>query len=555
MVARAARFGIGPGARTQGIAGENDSMRVFTGISLVAILSSLAFGQSNGTSPKFDVADVHPSARAANPYTYLSGGVLRGGRYDLHKATMLDLVRIAYGVDPDKVLGGPNWLELDRFDVDAKAPPDTPPETVKLMLQALLAERFKLALHNDTRPMPAFTLTAGKGKPKLREAEGSGESGCQSPPQPGYSTMTCRNLTMEAFAQTLRGRAGDYLTIPVVDSTGLKGSWDFDLRWNSRSQSMPAGAERVTIFEAIDKQLGLTLELQKAPAPVLVVDRANEKPSANPPGTAQALPPRPLEFDVAAIKPSRPDEPGFFRTYPSGRFEWRGMPMKILISTAWDVDWDHIDEVLAGAPKWIDSRRFDITATTAPAPEAPAGSGFIDDDMRLMIRALLIDRFKIATHSEDRPVPAYTLVAVKPKLKKADPSNRSRCKEAGVVANDPRDANPRLSRLLTCQNVTMAQFAKQLQGLEAGDFPNEVADATGIDGAWDFTLNYTPSYLLRGGGDAGPPAGGAAMAPDPNGGISIFDAVNKQLGLRLEMRKRMLPVLVIDHMEDKPTDN
>ena len=145
-------------------------------------------------------------------------------------------------------------------------------------------------------------------------------------------------------------------------------------------------------------------------------------------------------------------------------------------------------------------------------------------------------------------------MAVKPKLKKADPSNRSRCKEAGVVANDPRDENPRLARLVTCQNVTMAQFAKQLQGLAADYFSHHVADATGIEGAWDFTLSFSRSHQLAG-GDAGQLTGGARTASDPSGGISLFDAVNKQLGLKLEMRKRMLPVLVVDHMEDKPTDN
>ena len=268
-------------------------MRTLTALSFAVVLSGAAFGQAAATAPKFDIADVHVSTSATNPYTFLSGGVLRGGRYDLRKATMLDLIRIAYGVDPDKVVGGPSWLELDRFDADAKAASSTPPETINLMLQALLADRFKLVLHKDTRPLPAFALTMGKAKPKLKEADGSAESRCQSQPQPDYSMYACRNMTMEAFAQTLRGLAGDYLTTPVVDSTGLKGSWDFDLKWNSRSQILQAGSDRITVFDAIDKRLGLMLELQKVPAAGTLVDHVNEKPSANPPGVAQALPARP----------------------------------------------------------------------------------------------------------------------------------------------------------------------------------------------------------------------------------------------------------------------
>ena len=69
-----------------------------------------------------------------NPYTFVSGGVLRGERYDLRKATVLDLIQIAYNLDPDTVLGGPNWLEFDQFDIAAKAPARTPPATIRLML-------------------------------------------------------------------------------------------------------------------------------------------------------------------------------------------------------------------------------------------------------------------------------------------------------------------------------------------------------------------------------------------------------------------------------------
>jgi uncharacterized protein (TIGR03435 family) len=527
-------------------------MRVFRGLGVVTLFSSAILGQS----PAFDAADVHMSARTTNPYTYVSGGVLRGGRYDLRKATMLDLIRIAWGVVPDSVLGGPNWLELDRFDVIAKAPPSTSPETVRLMLQALLADRFKLVLHQDSRPMPAFALTVPKGKLKLKEAEVSNSPGCvyqAQPPTVSYTMYSCRNITMEAFAQQLRGMAGDYLTNPVVDTTGLKGAWDFDVKWDRRSQVLQGGVERTTIFDAVDKQLGLMLELKKAPASVLVIDRVNEEPTANPPDVAQALPPRMIEFEVADLKSSRPDESDrIIRVTPGGGLEVRDIPMDILIGLAWDIDFDHVHEMVVDAPKWIDSARFDInakTSTTTNGPPLP-NSGFVEDDLRLMLRALLIDRFRMKTHYEDRPANAYTLVAARPKLRKADPSNRSGCKEARTVARDPRDINPRLSRLVTCRNTTMAQFAAQLLRLSPSYFAYPVADGTGMEGAWDFTLSFSPSY--QPGAEGG---SGDATASDPSGALSIFDAVNKQLGLKLEMRKRSMPVLVIDHMEEKPTAN
>jgi uncharacterized protein (TIGR03435 family) len=271
-----------------------------------------------------------------------------------------------------------------------------------------------------------------------------------------------------------------------------------------------------------------------------VVDRVNEKPTDNPPGITQILPPRIVEFEVADLKPSRPDETNsYLRVSRGGGLEARNVSMRILIATAWDVDWDHVDEMVVGLPKWKDTANFDMVAKASTAANAPspAGSGFIDDDIRLMLRALLIGRFQMKTHYEDRLANTYTLVAAKPKLKNGDPSNRASCKEARTIARDPRDLNPLLSRLISCRNITMAQFGSQLHRFAADYFAYDVADATGLEGAWDFTLSFTPHYLLRPNGGSGD----AAQLADPSGALSIFDAVNKQLGLKLEMRKRPVP--------------
>jgi uncharacterized protein (TIGR03435 family) len=519
----------------------------------LALTGILTAGGLWAQLPGFDIADVHASENWKNPYTLMSGGLLRGGRYDLRKATMLDLIRTAYDVPAAKVVGGPNWLEFSRYDVSAKAPPSTMPE-VRLMLQTLLADRFKLAVHQEVRPVPAFVMKLGKGKPKLREADPAGKSGCQSLPQSGGgpdARFSCRNMTMEGFAKELRAMAYDYIADAVVDSTGLQGTWDIDLEWNRRSQALPPGTERHTVFDAVDKQLGLTLAFDKAPAQVLVVDRVNEKPTPNPPGVARVLPPRSLEFEVGDVKPSTPDEKGFYELRPSGLLEIRANPLNILIGAAWDIDFDHVNELVV-APKWIESRRFDITARTAAAPTGSDANGFMDDDLRLMLRSLLIDRFKIQSHYEDRPVKAYILVAVKPRMKKADPSNRSKCRQASVLPNDPRDLNPRLSSLISCTNLTMAQFAKLLLSVNPGDIATEVEDGTGLQGSYDFMLNFTPSYLMRRTNAEG---GRDGVASDPEGGLSFFDALTKQLGLKLEMRKRRVPVVVIDHIEEKPTGN
>src|SRR5262245_42133711 len=139
-------------------------LRAFGAVAFVAqVLLSAALGQSKEPPPVFEVADVHVSVRST-PDTQT---VFHAGRYELRGASMLDLIRTAYTLDPEYVLGGPPWLEFNRFDVIAKAPSDTPPQTLKLMLQTPLADRFKLVVHKDTKPIAGYALTTGRGKPRL----------------------------------------------------------------------------------------------------------------------------------------------------------------------------------------------------------------------------------------------------------------------------------------------------------------------------------------------------------------------------------------------------
>ena len=546
-------------------------MRALAGLTFVLLLSGGAFGQSTATLPTFDVADVHVRAHSNNPAPFMTGGVLRGGRYDLRNATLLDMIRMAYApIDADNILGGPNWLERDRFDIVAKAPQSTSPENVRLMLQGLLADRFKLVLHTDTKPVPGFALTVGKGgKAKLKEASGEGAPGCQpapppsTPPDPSvvpYGVVICHGMTMEVLAQTLRGMAGAYITSPVVDQTGLTGTWDFELKWTARALLARAGSDGITIFDAVDQQLGLKLEPRNIPSPVIIVDSANQKPSDNPSGVAQNLPlPPPAEFDVADVKLSLPDAMPQGRIQPGGQLNLQGFPMKLLIQIAFDIN---DDQLITNTPKWFDSTKYSIIArTSAVAAGATTTGPQLDiDDVRLMLRALLVERFKLATHLEDRPVNAYVLLADKPKLTKADPTNRTGWKEGpGNDGRDPRNTNSVLSRLVTAKNMTMAQFAEDLIRMASGYVRTPVEDATGIEGAFDFTINFTPAGLLTGGPGAGQNGGQAPgtapAASDPTGGLSLPDAINKQMGLKLDQRKRQMPVLVIDHVEEKPIDN
>jgi len=117
----------------------------------LAVLSGAAFGQTALPKPAFEVADIRPSAKVTNPY--MRGGAVRGGRYEVKDASMVDLITTAYGVQQDRVQGGPPWLDSDRFDIVAKAPAGATQANLNLMLQSLLEDRFKLVVHHDSKPL------------------------------------------------------------------------------------------------------------------------------------------------------------------------------------------------------------------------------------------------------------------------------------------------------------------------------------------------------------------------------------------------------------------
>jgi uncharacterized protein (TIGR03435 family) len=233
-----------------------------------------AYGQP-AVTPRFEVASIKPS----NVDTASSSGIKTAhGRLDGYNVTLKRCIMGAYSVGPQQISGGPDWLESDRYEILAKADqPINDDAVMMVMLQGLLAERFKLVLHRETRTIPALVLEVARNGPKLEKA-GDGEAVTNTSTSKTGVHIDARNTDIDLFARILARKTDQ----PVVNHTGLKGIFNIQLHWTPESATPPAGGamEEASLFTAIQEQLGLRLRSQKAPVEVLVIDHA-EKPSGN----------------------------------------------------------------------------------------------------------------------------------------------------------------------------------------------------------------------------------------------------------------------------------
>jgi bla regulator protein BlaR1 len=267
--------------------------------------------QATGPLPNFEVATIKPDPGGPGGPGMPPPNVVR-----THNASVRDLVRMAYGLPPGpastRVLGGPGWIDTDRYDVDAKIPDAVFAEMQKLpqkeqrerkllMLQALLSDRCKLAAHVETREMPISALVVAKGGPKLTAAKPL-QPGDDMPPQPlvpgkmpspadmrhglmvlpkpgNVIEMVAKGQTLDDLAQTPFFERG-----PVYNQTGLTGQYDFTLDWTPErsrtSGDAPAVDNAPPLDTALEMQLGLKLIATKGPVEVVVIDHI-EHPSEN----------------------------------------------------------------------------------------------------------------------------------------------------------------------------------------------------------------------------------------------------------------------------------
>jgi uncharacterized protein (TIGR03435 family) len=224
---------------------------------------------------EFEVASIKPHA---GDITFSADPAVRGSRVVGTACTLLDMITNAHGVRYDQVTGGPSWLRTDHFDIEAKAPGDASltPEQARLMMRELLAQRFGLRLHDQTKDAPVYFLVIAKSGPKLK-------AGSPDSPVSGFTRATVHGMhledrkgTMQKLASQLSNSAGR----PVLDKTGLTGTYDYTLDWFPANRIPDPDSEIPSLFSAIQEQLGLKLESGTAPQLVIVID-AVERLAAN----------------------------------------------------------------------------------------------------------------------------------------------------------------------------------------------------------------------------------------------------------------------------------
>lgn len=500
--------------------------------------------------------------------------------------TLQMLIQQVYGVEAYQISGAPEWLNRYRYDVEAEVASSLADELRKgdvnqlsveqrPMLLEVLAERFKFAAHRETKELPAYALVPAENGPKLHRAtpgdtypdglkDGLG-NGHGDVMRMLRGQMIGQGVPVELLVKELSGELGR----TVLDRTGLAGNYDFTLQWSDGrviprdyivEPGNPASAsngsridERAfassqsahfsgpSIFTALHDQLGLELiesNEKTSAAQVLVVDHV-EKPVESQSQNTHAPAP---SFQSVSVKPNTTNTPmpGFSikgkdfnaALFKPDRFMATNYTLHQFIRLAYGVQ----DSQIVSGPDWINLEKYDV--------EAKIDGSLVDQLNKLdkdkgnserlrMIQSLLADHFKLALHREIKELSAYVLVvdAGGPKLQTAKAGDTY---PYGMKGPDGRPVGtgyfgPEKGKIIF-QGRPLSSLVQYL----SDRLGRTVVDKTGLAGKYDFALQWAPT---------------SPEASSP----SIMEAVQEQLGLKLEAQTTSVEVIVIDHAE-KPSE-
>jgi uncharacterized protein (TIGR03435 family) len=260
-------------------------------------VSSSPAPAATDTQPVFEVAAIKENHSANGN----SNSDTNQGRFKATNVSLKNLIQYdAYGIPGPRILDGPKWLDSAKFDIDAKTEDSVTEHLQGLdnkqrkaesqaMFQQLLADRFKLAVHWETRELPIYALVVLKNGSKLQPTKETGDgSGTSTNGNGSTVQFTAKNISIPELAESLTQELSQEVGRTILDKTGIEGKYDLTLKWATSLDSTPVsnaadGASPnslPSIFTAIQEQLGLKLESSKGPVQVLVVDHA-EMPSEN----------------------------------------------------------------------------------------------------------------------------------------------------------------------------------------------------------------------------------------------------------------------------------
>lgn len=241
-------------------------------------MSVLAAGQAVAQVPAFDVASVRRVQSQGARMELRETAKVSPDGVTMRSVSLRAAVAWAHHVFEFQV-AGPDWMAVERYDIAAKAAAPVPEDQLRLMMQSLLADRFKLAVHQETKEQPAFLLTVGKNGPKFQASTETGEAKVE--PDPLRFTVTISRMGVPQVVEIL----ANVLKAPIVDRTELRGKYDVSIslqKYLPEPGGNPASFDIVsTIIMAFREELGLNLESKKMPIGLVIVDRAEKAPVEN----------------------------------------------------------------------------------------------------------------------------------------------------------------------------------------------------------------------------------------------------------------------------------
>lgn len=253
-------------------AASNIGYRLMTAIRLLALGVALC-PVLVAAPPEFEVATVKQSPPPGGGPIRINLGRLENGTLTFDNASLSDCLKFAYGIVSDSQLVGPEWIKSKdvRFDIVAQAPARTPLDQIELMLQDLLAERLQVTVHHEQRDLAYLVLVVARNGPKLQDAKNltGNNSATRGRINAGSMPISSLVLLLSRFERQT-----------ILDMTGLKGYFEFQLEWTPDELIRPDDSGP-SIFAALQEQLGLKLESRKGPLNVLVVDHAEKVPADN----------------------------------------------------------------------------------------------------------------------------------------------------------------------------------------------------------------------------------------------------------------------------------